>query len=93
LTPLAGRFFSPRGKTSARGYGTEHQKLRRKLAPAVASGQMICPRCGQRIFPGQPWDLGHLDGSEKTQYAGPEHRRCNRATAGRGERRRQSRDW
>ena len=32
------------------------------------------------IEPGSAWDLGHLDGS-LTQYAGVEHRRCNRATA------------
>jgi hypothetical protein len=40
-------------------------------------------RCGERIAPGERWDLGHVDGSGLTEYAGPEHERCNRATAGR----------
>jgi hypothetical protein len=72
-----------------RGYGTRHYKLRKQLAPLVASGQAICSRCRLPILPGEPWDLGHVDGS-KTEYAGPEHRRCNRATS---RHRRQSREW
>jgi hypothetical protein len=64
------------------GYGGRHQKRRALLAPLVASGQVDCARCGKRIEPGQPWDLGHVDGARR-QYAGPEHRACNRATSGR----------
>src|SRR5262245_25661856 len=48
----------------------------------VLAGGVRCARCGEEIRPGEPWDLGHRDGS-KVEYTGPEHRRCNRATSGR----------
>jgi len=62
---------------SKRGYGYDHQKLRAALVPSVLSGQVACARCGKRIEPGEPWDLGHSD--DRTRYTGPEHRRCNRS--------------
>lgn len=68
--------------TVARGYGSVHQKLRKQWAQKVKDGIVACVRCGNIIFPGEPWDLGH-DDQDRSQYAGPEHRRCNRATAGR----------
>ena len=67
-------------KTKARGYGAEHKRRRRQWAPQVARGEVCCARCGDFIYPGEPWDLGHVDW-DKTRYAGPEHRACNRATA------------
>ena len=76
------------GKTAARGYGGRHQRLRAMVAPLVAAGKAICWRCGERIEPGAPWDLGHSD-EDRNIYNGPEHRgrECkaggNRATAGR----------
>ena len=76
-------------KTGTRGYGTRHQQLRRKWSPKVAAGVVECWRWGELIHPYHLWDLGRIDGS-KTEYAGPEHRRCNRATSGR---QRQSRPW
>ena len=72
--------MSARPSTTARGYGHRHQQLRKRWAPVVESGWVFCARCRRPILPGQPWDLGHVDGS-KTKYAGPEHRRCNRSTA------------
>jgi hypothetical protein len=71
----------PRARsTTERGYGAVHQRKRRYLAGFVLTGLTVCSRCGERIRPGEPWDLGHVDG-DRLRYAGPEHRRCNRATA------------
>jgi hypothetical protein len=74
--------------------------LRRQWAARVAAGLETCRRCGRPIGPREPWDLGH-DDVNRSLWTGPEHRRCNRATAGRrkfiraakGLARRVSRDW
>jgi hypothetical protein len=77
--------------TTARGYGAQHQALRRQWAPIVAEGGVICWRCGHLIAPGQAWDLGH-DDNDRTTYRGPEHRGPNRAAGARkGNRRRATR--
>lgn len=68
------------GRTTARGYGTKHQRRRRQLAAKVERGEVTCWRCGRLIAPGEPWDLGH-DDRDRTVTRGPEHRACNRATA------------
>lgn len=72
----------PALSTTAAGYGAEHRRARAAWAPRVAAGHVVCARCGLLIAPGDPWDLGH-DDADRSKYAGPEHRRCNRATAGR----------
>ena len=71
--------------TSARGYGAQHQRERRKWEPAVAKGDVMCarqgPKCiGKPIQPGQAWDLGHND--DRTQWTGPECVPCNRGAGG-----------
>jgi hypothetical protein len=68
----------PPQSTTARGYGTQHQTLRKTWAPLVEQGAVTCPRCARPITPGQAWDLGHHD-TDRTRYTGPEHQRCNRA--------------
>jgi hypothetical protein len=88
-----------RPSPSARGYGTGHRALRRLWAPQVAAGVVRCGRGADCLFavdgvagligPGEPWDLGHTP--DRMGYTGPEHRRCNRATASRL--RRRSREW
>lgn len=65
------------GRTNRNGYGRDHQKLRAELAPIVALGQTECWRCGEKIKPREPWDLGH-DDHDKSIYRGPEHRGENR---------------
>ena len=67
-------------RTAARGYGHTHQQLRRQWAPQVATGTVECWRCRELIDADAPWDLGH-DDADRGFYRGPEHRRCNRATA------------
>jgi hypothetical protein len=68
-------------------YGRRHRQLRAELRGLVESGQASCARCGKPIRPGEPWDLGHVDGDSPgpAAYAGPEHRACNRATSRRRE--------
>ena len=68
--------------SSERGYGAEHVALRRQWEPLVATGQVICWRCGRTILPDEPFDLGH-DDTDRTQWRSPEHVSCNRAAGGR----------
>jgi hypothetical protein len=72
-----------RGTTAERGYGADHERLRARWAPIVAAGRVNCARCHEQILPADAWDLGHSD-TDRTQYGGPEHRACNRATRSRG---------
>ena len=74
--------FKPRRNTTAGGWGHTHRMLRKEFEPVVRAGSARCVRCGEKILPWEPWDLGHVDG-DRSRYAGPEHRACNRATAGR----------
>jgi hypothetical protein len=64
--------------TTERGYGAPHQRERERWRPLVEAGEVDCARCGEPIAPGQPWDLGHRDGTGKAEHSGPEHRGCNR---------------
>lgn len=72
--------------TSARGYGTAHQRERARWERIIAAGGVMCarqgPRCvGKPIQPGQAWDLGHTD--DRTAWTGPECVPCNRGEGGR----------
>ena len=69
------------GKTAARGYGSSHARERKRLAVIVASGGGVCSRCGLPISPGMAWDLDHTD--DRSGYAGPSHRSCNRSAGAR----------
>lgn len=87
------------GSTTARGYGSDHKRLR---AAGLASAYgTACARCGQVMVEGQDLDLDHTDARDG--YRGFSHRRCNRAAGarkGNANRRRKtttnantSRDW
>ena len=87
-----------RGSTTARGYGSAHQKLRARWRPIVEEGQAychatICLMTTRWIPPHSSWHLGHTP--DRTGWTGPEHERCNEADgARRGNRMRgQQRRW
>ena len=82
----------PRLSAAERGYGNEHRKHVTAAKATFLPGQ-ACARCGQPIT--SLWmtdrigrrvsavDLGHVDGTGKTQYQGLEHRRCSRSAGAR----------
>ncbi len=66
--------------TTARGYGTRHQRKRAELAKLVERGGVRCGRCGERITPGSEWALDHADvprAHELGLYRGAAHKACN----------------
>jgi hypothetical protein len=67
-----------KGTTAQRGYGVQHEQLRKVLERRVAAGLGVCARCHKPIAPGTPWDLDHAD--DRRGYLGPSHRACNRST-------------
>ena len=69
--------------STERGYGAAHRARRRREAERIKAGGVHCWRCGKPIpadAKSDDWDLGH-DDNDRTQYMGPEHRACNRATS------------
>ena len=67
-----------RGTSTQRGYGTAHQRERKRWVPLVATGNVPCRRCERPLAPGEPFDLGHPDDACKRPTA-PECVPCNRA--------------
>jgi hypothetical protein len=68
------RKTKPRDPSHYRRYGPADRQLRARWAPRVAAGVVECARCGDLIEPGEPFDLGHVDGT--LAYSRPEHGRC-----------------
>ena len=78
--------------TAQRGYGADHQRLRRAWQQRITDGEPIrcaCARPECRHHDGQcpttlagtAWDLGHTD--DRTAWTGPECIPCNRSAGGR----------
>jgi hypothetical protein len=70
--------------TTARGYGSAHQRESREWRDKVRGGELvICWRCNEPITDPDDCHLGH-DDHDRSITRGPEHgRRCNLSTAGR----------
>ena len=76
----AAEYEQRRGTRTQRGYGDEHQRLRRTWQSRLDAGEIVhCARCGERINP-SAWDLGHDD---QRRHRGPECIGCNRSAGGR----------
>jgi hypothetical protein len=74
-----------RGSRQARGYDTEHDRLRARWKPRVEAGGVhchaaVCVEPARLILAGQAWDLGHT--ADRTAWTGPEHASCNRSAGG-----------
>jgi hypothetical protein len=82
------RNMDRKDSAAARGYGSEHRKLRAQWKPRVDAGQVACALCGYLIASGEAWHLDHTP--DRTAYRGPAHAECNRRDgARRGNRRSQ----
>ena len=75
-------YEAERGTSTARGYGSKHQRTRARLNLEVQQGNTACARCGQPIAPNTPWHLDH-DDEDKGIYLGPSHALCNVSAGGR----------
>lgn len=66
-----------------KAYDAGHREERANWQALIDAGHPVnCRRCGKRIHPGQPMDLGHitdlaLGGNPKDRR--PEHASCNRS--------------
>ena len=79
--PAATAARNARANTTRRGYGSDHQRLRKQLLDVFVPGQP-CARCGLPIAGKDDAQLGH-DDQDRSRYRGLEHVACNEATAGR----------
>ena len=66
-----------RGTNTSRGYGTTHQRERRRYARILAATPLPCTRCGEPVHATNAWDLDH-DDNDRSRYLGPAHSACNR---------------
>jgi hypothetical protein len=75
----AREYEARRGSSTARGYGSAHQRHRTTYTDQLAAGvQLRCRTCGDPIT---VFDLGHTE--DRTAYLGPQCLPCNRGDGGR----------
>ena len=60
--------------TTQRGYGHQHQKLRKKMLPYAIGTN--CHRCGLIMLDPKDMHLDH-DDNDRTRYVGFSHASCN----------------
>jgi hypothetical protein len=67
----------------ARGYGSEHRRLRAHWQQVIDAGEeVLCVRCYRPILPRlHAFDLDHTE--DRLGWLGPAHRFCNRSHAAR----------
>lgn len=66
-----------RGTTTERGYGAEHQRLRKHYVGLLLAGEVLeCWRCFEAITDPDDMHVGH-DDHDRSITRGPEHRLCN----------------
>lgn len=75
-----------KAKTTARGYGNDHQRERDRWEPKVRAGLVdchatVCLEQSRAIAPDADWHLGHTP--DRTRWTGPEHPLCNTSEGGR----------
>lgn len=75
---------APRLSTTARGYGSDHQRRRKEMLSRFSPGDP-CVRCGWPIADPTRAHLDHTD--DRTGYLGLAHARCNLAAGARNRRR------
>lgn len=66
-----------RDSTTARGYGSQHQRVRAELLAAWQPGDP-CALCTMPMMDSRALDLAH--DQDRSQYLGLAHAACNRAT-------------
>lgn len=65
----------PGGKTTDRGYGSTHQRMRRQLLAVMNDGDPCC-LCDRPMYKSESLDLDHTP--DRGDYRGLAHARCNR---------------
>jgi hypothetical protein len=71
------------GRTTALGYGWDHQKRRQVVKQLLASQPLPCTRCPDLVYGWQKWHLDHAE--DRSGYLGVAHAACNlRAGARKG---------